>query len=46
MPAVLVEAGYITNSKERKLLTQKDFQDRVAKSVGDGVIDFIKEYNK
>ncbi|HRX16206.1 MAG TPA: N-acetylmuramoyl-L-alanine amidase [Spirochaetota bacterium] len=46
MPAVLVEAGYITNSKERKLLTQKDFQDRIAKSVGDGVIDFIKEYNK
>ncbi|MDA3900394.1 MAG: N-acetylmuramoyl-L-alanine amidase [Spirochaetes bacterium] len=46
MPAVLVEAGYITNKKERGLLIKGKFQDRVAKSVGDGIKDFITEYNK
>jgi N-acetylmuramoyl-L-alanine amidase len=33
MPAVLIELGYLSHSKEEKSLASKDGQDRLAKSV-------------
>lgn len=45
MPAVLVEAGYITNGKERAELVKPAYQATIARSVGDGVIDFVHKYN-
>lgn len=46
MPAVLVEVGYISNTMEVKKLTQANYQKKIACGIGDGIIEFIKEYNK
>ena len=40
MPAVLVELGYLTNKNDRRLLTEKFFQESLAKAVADGVKTF------
>lgn len=40
MPAVLVELGYLTNRKDRRLLTEKFFQESLAKALADGVKKF------
>ncbi len=37
MPAVLVELGYLTNDKDRKLLSDKKFQESLAKALAGGV---------
>ena len=37
MPAVLVELGYLSNARDRKLLSDKIFQESLAKALADGV---------
>jgi N-acetylmuramoyl-L-alanine amidase len=37
MPAVLVELGYLSHARDRKLLTQKIFQESLAKGLAEGV---------
>lgn len=37
MPAVLVELGYLSHDRDRKLLAQKFFQESLAKALADGV---------
>lgn len=44
MPAVLVETAFISNRKEEKLLNESWFEDKIAKAIGDGIIDFVKNY--
>jgi len=46
MPAVLVEVGFITNSREASFLKRADHQEKIVKGICDGIIDFINEYNK
>jgi N-acetylmuramoyl-L-alanine amidase len=46
MPAALVEVGYISNSKEVKKLLQTSYQKKIAQGIGDGIIQFIQDYNK
>ena len=46
MPAVLVEVGYITNAEDLARITQRSYQDRAAKAISEGIINFITEYNK
>lgn len=46
MPAVLVEVGYISNKKEANRLKQPSYQKKIVQGIGDGIINFIKEYNK
>jgi len=46
MPAVLVEVGFITNTKEASFLQRADYQNKVSKGICDGIADFIEEYNK
>ncbi len=43
MPAVLVELGFLTHSRERRLLQQKNYQTRLAKAISQGILDFIRE---
>lgn len=43
MPAVLVEAGFLSNPVEEKLLTEKKYQEKVAWSVFSGIINYIIE---
>lgn len=37
MPAVLVELGYLSNARDRKLLSDKIFQESLAKALAEGV---------
>lgn len=46
MPNVLVEASFISNPVEEKLLTKPDFQKRICQGIVKGVEDFIKEQQK
>lgn len=46
MPAVLVETGFITNKKESSFLKKSTYQEKIARGICDGILNFIKEYNK
>ncbi|HOK02459.1 MAG TPA: N-acetylmuramoyl-L-alanine amidase [Spirochaetota bacterium] len=46
MPAVLVEVGFITNPKEAKYLTRRDYQEKISSAITEGILNFIKKYNK
>jgi N-acetylmuramoyl-L-alanine amidase len=45
-PAVLLEIGFISNSRELKKLTSKRFQDEYAKNVSDGILAYLKVLKK
>jgi N-acetylmuramoyl-L-alanine amidase len=40
-PSILVEVGYITNSKERERLFSADYQKRIAKGIVEGVSRYL-----
>ena len=40
MPAVLIEIGFLTNASERRRLTQSAYQDRIARGIVDGVLNW------
>jgi len=44
MPAVLVEAGFISNLREEKLLSNGDFQRRAGESIGQALLEFLRKY--
>lgn len=46
MPAVLVELGYLSNPRDRKLLLTKSFQESLAKALADGVKKYREECRK
>jgi N-acetylmuramoyl-L-alanine amidase len=41
MPSVLIEAGFLTNPEEGKLLAKDDYLARVADGVYNGIVDFV-----
>lgn len=43
MPTVIVECGFLSNSREAKLLSQEEYQDRVAWAIHMGIMQFINE---
>jgi len=43
MPAVLVEACYISNSREEKLLDQREFRNNIAHSIASSVKEYFSE---
>ncbi|MBT3260157.1 MAG: N-acetylmuramoyl-L-alanine amidase, partial [Deltaproteobacteria bacterium] len=42
MPAVLVEVGFLSNRTERKRLTNKTYQERLAAGICDGIKCYIE----
>ncbi len=42
MPSVLVEAGFISNPKERQKLKDRDYIDRIAIGIAEGIDKYIK----
>jgi N-acetylmuramoyl-L-alanine amidase len=42
MPAVLIEAGFITNGDERNLLRTEAYLDRIAKGIAQGIEKYLK----
>ncbi len=43
MPAVLVEACYISNTREAKLLQQKDFRNKMARALSKSIIEYFDQ---
>lgn len=41
VPAVLVETGFISNDEERALLTDKDYQKKMADAIVEGIEDYL-----
>ena len=46
IPAVLLEAGFITNNKDLKMLKSDKFQEKYAKAVADSIHQYLKKYHK
>jgi N-acetylmuramoyl-L-alanine amidase len=42
MPAVLVEGGFISNPAERALLKSRDYQEKIAQGIADGIDQYFK----
>jgi N-acetylmuramoyl-L-alanine amidase len=42
MPSVLLETGFITNTREAKLLAHPGYQQRIADAIADGVYNYLK----
>jgi N-acetylmuramoyl-L-alanine amidase len=42
MPAVIVEGGFISNTEERILLKSRDYQEKIARGIADGVDQYFK----
>ena len=45
-PGVLVECEYLSNPTERTLLQQEDYQKKLAKSITNGIINYLKKKGK
>ena len=46
MPAVLVEIGFGTNPKDAAILTSPIWQERIAKSLADATVTYMKRYER
>jgi len=41
VPAVIVEVGFISNSKDRQRISNPKEQDKIAQAIGEGIIDYF-----
>ena len=42
VPAILVETGFVTNARERRLLHSEGYQSRVARGLASGVVEAVR----
>ena len=42
-PGVLVECGYLSNPTERTLLQDEEYQKKLALSITNGIINYLKK---
>jgi len=42
MPAVLIEGGFLTNPEERVLVKSRDYQEKIARGIADGIDSYFK----
>lgn len=43
MPSVLVEVGFLSNSAETRRMLDEAYQEKVAKSIADGILCYVQE---
>lgn len=43
MPSALVETGFLSDGTERELLQQEGYQDKLAKGIAEGIINYMEE---
>ena len=41
VPAILVETGFLSNKEERELLSSKEYQEKMAKAIVDGIESYV-----
>ena len=46
IPGVLIETGFISNSTEKKLLTEDSYQTKIANAVCNGIKDYFAKVNE
>ena len=46
MPAVLIELGFISNKEEEKILIKSSYQNKLAQSIFESILDFKKRYDQ
>jgi N-acetylmuramoyl-L-alanine amidase len=46
MPSVLVETGFISNPREEKILSDKQYQNELASVICDAILEFKKRYER
>jgi N-acetylmuramoyl-L-alanine amidase len=44
MPSVIVEVGFISNPRERKLLMSNNYRDSIAEAIGTGIDHYFKDF--
>ncbi len=44
-PAVIVECGFLSNYSEAELLGTKEYQQKVAKAIGNGILEYFQKEN-
>lgn len=42
MPAIIVEGGFISNPHERSLLKDREYQEKIARGIADGIDQYFK----
>ncbi len=45
MPSILIEIGFISNSRECKRLTNSEYQDKFCEAIVNGIIKYSKEHH-
>jgi N-acetylmuramoyl-L-alanine amidase len=45
-PAVLVETGFATNREDGRFLASADGQRKVAAAIAEGVVEYLRRYEK
>ncbi|HCQ70866.1 MAG TPA: N-acetylmuramoyl-L-alanine amidase, partial [Rhodospirillaceae bacterium] len=46
IPSILIEAGFVSNRHDAKLLTQSSYQKKVAKTIAQGVDAYLSQIDK
>jgi N-acetylmuramoyl-L-alanine amidase len=46
LPAILVEGGFLTNPEERDLLRSRDYQEKIARGIADGIDNFLRKMKR
>ena len=46
IPGALIETGYLSNPTERRLLQSESYQKELAKSITNGVKNYLKSINE
>lgn len=44
IPSILVEVGFITNPQEEALMKTDSYRKKLARGVGDGIVDYFKKH--
>lgn len=46
IPAVIVECGFLSNEKEARLLSDGEYQDKIANAIADGIVKYLNNKDK
>ena len=46
MPSILIEMGFISNAEEEQLLVNEEYQERIARTIFEGIKRFKFRYDR
>ena len=42
IPITIVECGFLSNSEEEKLLNEEEYQEKLAKGIFNGIMEYLQ----